>query len=521
MLSAVTLRRLSFVQLIILLLACAPLAGLAASHEPLFPRLESGVGTLRIGDRSFPLEYSKTAAGVLVALEPFVNHLGGALEVGPMREFHRLELGGAAFLFGPDSLTLTSGEEIIDLSQPPMAGGLGLHVPLDLLKETYGRQLAYELRWDERSRTLTVLRQQAREITVSLDTVQVQGVTTLVFEFGQQPRYRIRRVAGGVEVEMIGDTLRSLTRRPFTPDPLVRAVRMAGPSIAIQLAPQAVAEDYVLDSPFRLVFDVHRSETPPPPPASPALTPADRLPRREGEIETIVIDPGHGGADTGAQGSGGSQEKNLTLIVARQLKRRLEARLPVRVVLTRDQDEELPLDSRSSIANQHKASLFVSIHLNSTPRGDAQGAETYFLSLEASDELAAAAASAENSAFERSASDSESDPLHDLQLILWDLAQTHHLAESQRLAGIIQEELNLTLSLRNRGVKQAPFRVLMGAAMPAVLVELGFLTDTQEEQRLNDPDYRSQLADTLVRAIVRYRATTDTTEAPAASEALP
>jgi N-acetylmuramoyl-L-alanine amidase len=520
MLSAVTLRRLSLVQLLILLLACAPLAGLAASHEPLFPRLESGVGTLRVGDRSFPLEYSKTAAGVLVALEPFVSHLGGALEVGPMREFHRLELGGMAFLFGPDTLTLTSGEEIIDLSQPPVAGGLGLHVPLDLLQETYGRQLAYEFRWDERSRTLTVLRQQAREISVSLDTVQVQGVTTLVFEFGERPRYRIQRVTGGVEVEMIGDTLRSLTRRPFTPDPLVRGVRMAGPSIAIQLGPRAVAEDYVLDSPFRLVFDVHRAETPPPPPSA-AAPPLSRLPRREGEIDTIVIDPGHGGVDTGARGSGGSLEKNLTLILARQLKRRLEARLPVRVVLTRDQDEELPLDSRSSIANQQKASLFVSIHLNSTPRGDAQGAETYFLSLEASDELAAAAASAENSAFEESAGDSEGDPLHDLQLILWDLAQTHHLAESQRLAAIIQEELNLTLSLRNRGVKQAPFRVLMGAAMPAVLVELGFLTDAGEEHRLNDPDYRGQLTDTLVRAIVRYRATMDARDTPAASEALP
>lgn len=517
MLPAVTLRRLPFVQLPILLFAAFPLVALVARDEPMFPAFETGVATLHVGDRSVPLEYSSTAAGVLVALQPLTAQLGGSLEVGPMREYHRLELGDGTFLFGPSSLTLSVGTEIIDLSQAPTMGGLGIQVPLDLLKETYGRQLAYEFRWEGRSRTLTVLRQPVREITVSLDTVQVQGVTTLVFEFGQQPRYRIRRVSGGVEVEMVGDSLRPVERRAFSPDRLVRGVRMAGPSIAIQLAPQAVAEEYTLDSPFRLVFDIHRSDVPVAPPTGlPAAT--ERLPRRDSEIETIVVDPGHGGTDTGARGPAGSLEKDLTLLLARNLKRRLEARLPVRVVLTRDGDEELPLDSRSSIANQHKASLFVSIHLNSTPRGDAQGAETYFLSLEASDERAAAAAQAENASLSAEGpGEGEGDPLHDLRLILWDLAQTHHLAESQRLAALIQEELNLTLSLRNRGVKQAPFRVLMGAAMPAVLVELGFLTDRDEEQRLNDPEYRGELTDTLVRAIVRYRATM----AAQTAEALP
>ena len=186
----------------------------------------------------------------------------------------------------------------------------------------------------------------------------------------------------------------------------------------------------------------------------------------------------------------------VALLLARSLRRALESRLPVKVVLTRNNDSELPLDSRTSIANQHKADLFVSLHLNSSPGSSAKGAETYFSSLEASDERAARAAESEN----------RSDPLYDLQLILWDLAQSHHLAESQRLARIVQEELNLALELTNRGVKQAPFKVLMGAAMPAVLIELGFLSNPQEEARLNDPVYRARLVDTLVRAISRYRA---------------
>ena len=129
--------------------------------------------------------------------------------------------------------------------------------------------------------------------------------------------------------------------------------------------------------------------------------------------------------------------------------------------------------------------------------------ETFFLSLQASDEMAAEIAAIEN---EAAAGGPTDNPLTDLDLILWDLAQSYHLAESQRYARLIQEELNGALGLADRGVKQAPFRVLRGAAMPAVLVELGFLSNTDEEQRLQDPEYRTQLVDALVRATQRYRA---------------
>jgi N-acetylmuramoyl-L-alanine amidase len=131
--------------------------------------------------------------------------------------------------------------------------------------------------------------------------------------------------------------------------------------------------------------------------------------------------------------------------------------------------------------------------------------------MQASDAAAASAAAIENAPAPAAegmaaAGGAGADPLYDLQLILWELAQSHHLAESQRLAALIQEELNSTLSLRDRGVRQAPFRVLMGAAMPAVLVELGFLSNPEEEARLQNPAYRAELIEALVRAITRYRA---------------
>jgi N-acetylmuramoyl-L-alanine amidase len=194
-------------------------------------------------------------------------------------------------------------------------------------------------------------------------------------------------------------------------------------------------------------------------------------------------------------------EKDLTLSIARSLARRLEQRLPVRVVMTRDDDSNLSLENRTAIANQNKADLFVSLHVNSSYGASAHGAETYILSDEASDSLAADAAAAEN----RSGSDG-GDPLYDLQLILWDLSQSHYLAESLRFATLVQEELNSALELRDRGVKQAPFRVLMGASMPAALVELGFLSNPAEERRLQEPGYQSQLVEALVRAFTRYKA---------------
>ena len=226
--------------------------------------------------------------------------------------------------------------------------------------------------------------------------------------------------------------------------------------------PGAVANSYELQSPFRLVLDVQKQGEA----LSLAPPASEEQPAARSSLQVIVVDPGHGGAESGAVGPTGAQEK-LTLLIARGLKRQLEAELPVKVVLTRTDDADLPLDSRAAIADQNRADLFVSVHLNSSLGSSARGAETYFLSMEASDARAAAAAEAEN--LSPSAAATGAPVLDDLQLILWEAAQTHHLTGSQRFANLVQEELNQALGLRDRGVKQAPFRVLMGVAAPAVL----------------------------------------------------
>jgi N-acetylmuramoyl-L-alanine amidase len=456
-----------------------------------------------------------TDAGPLFALAPLVGRLGGELRPGEGGGGYLLVVGEGEALFGPGSDALVLGGEVRRLSQPPVAAESGLQVPLDLLRLTWGDFAGYRFTWDPAARRLTVERGAERALSVELDLVHIQGLTTVVLQFPEAPRYRIVEAPERVEVQLLGDRLESVSRGEGREDPLVRDIRFESDRILLDLAAGAAADSYTLEKPFRLVFDVHRAAPPPAGPGRPI--PTGPPPEIEG-IRTIVIDPGHGGGNVGATGPSGVHEKDLTLILAQALKAELERRLPVRVILTRNEDASLPLETRTAIANQNKADLFVSLHLNSVagPGGRAHGAETYFLSMQASDARAARSAERENQGADDGGgapADGDlgdaGDALHDLQLILWDLAQSHHLAESQSVAKLIQQELNGALELRDRGVKQAPFVVLMGAAMPAVLVELGFLSNPDEERQLQDAGYRAELVAALVRAISRYKAQVD------------
>lgn len=216
----------------------------------------------------------------------------------------------------------------------------------------------------------------------------------------------------------------------------------------------------------------------------------------------VVIDPGHGGEEDGAIGSTGLKEKDVVLDIARRLAARLRA-AGFDVRLTRDGDENLSLDERAGIANENHADLFVSLHVNASRSSRARGAETYILSREATDDAARTLAALENDAagsgLDGRVGDSE------LPLILWDLAQVEYLEASAELAATIQRRLNEALGLRDRGVRQAPFRVLVGATCPAVLVETGFMSHPDEERKLADGAYRARLADVLAQAISEYR----------------
>jgi N-acetylmuramoyl-L-alanine amidase len=254
----------------------------------------------------------------------------------------------------------------------------------------------------------------------------------------------------------------------------------------------------------------------PPPPitkAEPAVPPKVAAPTSRGDrtltrmlglkISRIVLDPGHGGHDTGTIGPGGLAEKNLVLEVARDLRKLLEEKLGAEVVLTRNDDSFISLEERTAIANQHQADLFVSIHANSSNVRSISGVETYYL------DFARSASEREVAARENATTVRN---IRDLETLIKKIAQADKSSESRELAAIIQRKLyfgaqKLFPTARNRGVRSAPFVVLIGANMPSVLAEVAFISNPRDETLLRKGDNRERLAMALFAGIEGYMKT--------------
>ncbi len=218
------------------------------------------------------------------------------------------------------------------------------------------------------------------------------------------------------------------------------------------------------------------------------------------KIGKIVIDPGHGGYDTGTIGPNALEEKDLVLDVSRRLGKLLESRLGAQVVYTRKDDTFVPLETRTAIANQEQADLFVSVHANSSHDPSARGVETYYLNFNSSPDALEVAAR-ENAVSETS--------IHELQDLVKQIALKEKIEESREFASDVQQELHNGLAaknpgLRNRGVKKAPFIVLIGANMPSILAEISFVSNPGDEKRCETAAYRQRIAESLYRGISKY-----------------
>jgi N-acetylmuramoyl-L-alanine amidase len=218
------------------------------------------------------------------------------------------------------------------------------------------------------------------------------------------------------------------------------------------------------------------------------------------KIGRIVIDPGHGGHDTGTIGPNGLEEKDLVLEVGRRLGKILETQLGAEVVYTRKDDTFIPLETRTAIANQQRADLFISIHANSSQDPSARGVETYYLNFTSSPEALEVAAR-ENAVSEKS--------IYELQDLVKKIALKEKIEESREFAGDVQESLHSGLAakspaIRDRGVKKAPFIVLIGANMPSILAEISFVSNPTDEHRLETGEYRQRIAESLYHGIAKY-----------------
>jgi len=282
--------------------------------------------------------------------------------------------------------------------------------------------------------------------------------------------------------------------------------RPVGPmedAIPVTVTPKAIP------SPVKVLNTSHGKGGSKPDLVQPAATAP--VPTRDGQstltralglkIGRIVIDAGHGGHDTGTIGPTGLMEKDLCLDVALRLGKIIQQKLPgADIVFTRSDDTFIPLEDRTRIANEAKADLFISIHANSSPDHAARGIETYYLNMKGSAEAMAVAAR-ENAVSQQG--------IHDLEEVVKKIARTEKIDESRELAEDVQDSLSkriqkTTKPVKNRGVRKAPFVVLIGADMPSILTEISFLSNPADEQLLKKPEYRQRVAEGLYQGVSDY-----------------
>jgi N-acetylmuramoyl-L-alanine amidase len=354
----------------------------------------------------------------------------------------------------------------------------------------------------------TIARAATAPAPVSLEEMRFRSYpsfTRIVLETSGPLTARVESSAGKeARVRLLG--LTADARSEEIGDGFIQAARLerAGADAILRVVFEGTAGEVkasALADPPRLVLDFLRpAETAPSPERREAATP----------LRVIVLDAGHGGHDAGAVGPGGLQEKDLVLDVTRRVARLVEDRLNVKVRLSRDGDHFVPLRDRTSFANKERADLFVSIHANAHRETASAGVETYFLSSEATDSTARQVAALENSVVQLEKTPSRGGRLDAVKAILWDLAQSEFQLESSRLAEVVQDSMTESLRIPNRGVKQAGFYVLGGAAMPAILIEIGFVTNPKEERRLKESKYRDEIARAILAGLTEYKKKYDT-----------
>ncbi len=438
---------------------------------------------------------------LFVAADEFVKAMGGT--IAPDGPGFKVTLLGKPGAFAPDSQYGVVRDELIQMPTTPVVIETRPFVPWQFFRGFLASAGDLELSWSSQQKLFTVAPKVRESLSARLSVVEIEDISKVVVQLSGKTEYTITRKGLNYVIRFLNPIGAPFAEQAYNNPHLAKAT-FKGNELDLQVTgADVVGSSYRLDDPFRVVIDLKKGVA--------AVEPTgpgrgSRSPAHSQGIKTIVIDPGHGGTDTGAIGPGGLQEKDMTLALAQKLSAVLARKLKVRVILTRETDEALQLTQRTAIANQYKADLFVSIHLNSSLRKGAKGTETYFLSLEASDELARQAADRENEAeTSTGATTITPDSAADLKLILWDLAQQQYLKESSQLAETVQGELSKATQTENRGVKQAPFKVLVGATMPAALVEVGFISNPDEEAKLRSDQYQKLLADSIASAIERFK----------------
>jgi N-acetylmuramoyl-L-alanine amidase len=411
-------------------------------------------------------------------------------------------------VLSPGQSLASVGGRLISLPAPPVREGRAWLVPVDFVPRALAPVLGSRVELRKPSRLILIGEIRAPRVAGRIEALG--AAARLTFDVSPATPHTVAQDGQRLVVRFEADTLDAVLPGTTAPE-LIQGVRLGeGPaSVTIDLGPR-FASFRTSDLPGergagRIVVDVLGQATETPPGGSAGRAQPQELPplidlAPTGGLRTVVVDAGHGGSEQGAKGPEGTLEKNVTLSVARRLKAALETRLGVRVILTRDGDSTVGLDERAALANNNKADLFVSLHANASMRPAPSGAEVFYLSLDDYGDAAQRAAHGE----------SESLPIfgggtRDIELIPWEMAQARYIQESAALAQAVEASLRERVPVSPRSVQQAPLRVLVGANMPAVLVEMGFLSNAEQEKQLRSDGFQNNVVQALVESITRFR----------------
>ena len=457
-----------------------------------------------------PLAVRVVGGQEMFSLDDLARLFGFAVREDQLAGALTITANNQSIVLSPQQPLASVGGRMISLPASPVREGRTWLVPVDFVSRVLAP--AINPRIELRKPSRLVLMGDVRMPRVAARSETLGNLARVTVDVAPATPHGVTQEGTRLLVRFDADALDVADLRA-APGDLVQAIHPGdAPSVlAIDLGPRAAsfrAADQQAPTPTagRIVIDVvPQAETPGPAPGQPQ-PPAQPAPEAPplldlgppGGVHSIVIDPGHGGDDVGAKGAQGTQEKNVTLAVARRLKASLEARLGIRVVLTREGDQAVPLDQRAAMANNNKADLFISLHANASVRPAVAGAQVFYLAPDA------------DAAQRGGRSGAETLPVlgggsRDIEVIPWATAQDRHVDQSAALARMVEAALREHVPMSARPLQQGPFRVLVGANMPAVLVEMGFLTNAGQEQQLTSDGFQAGVAGALSDAIVRFR----------------
>ena len=424
-----------------------------------------------------------------------------------------ITINGQSILLSPNQEIASVAGRLVSLPSPPAREGAAWFVPVDFVARALAPVAGTRIELRKPSRLILV--GDIRMPRVAGRIEPLGALARLTFDVAPVTPHTVTQEGNRLVLRFDADAIDASLPASTAPE-LIAGVKPEGAAaIAIELGPRygsfRTSELPGDRGGVRIVIEV-LSQVPDagttPVPAAPAAEAPpllDLVPA--GAIRTVVIDPGHGGADHGVRGTGGHAEKGVALAMARRLKAALEARLGVRALLTREGDAALGLDERAAVANNNKADIFISLHANASVRPAASGVQVYYLSLGEYGEEAQRAATAPQEALPVFGGGTR-----DIEVVPWRFAQARHTERSATLARTIEAALRERVPMSSRALQQAPLRVLVGANMPAVLVEVGFMTNPDQQAQLTSDVYQNAIVQGIVDAVIRFR---DSRGAPA------